>query len=383
MALTRGKKLLQNTLFSVVVLLFFCLLLEVLARLFYPGSLAVGDRVELAEAANPIQAKERFGRLFKGCVLSYNTLIKDEQGLVLNRPGALGIMLRAAKTNYVFDRELDQDRLKEIQDRIEAQSTFQINQNGLRGPRVNDEQRRLLLLGDSITFGYYVNDDEVYGARLQHLLGATGHNYQVLNAGVSSYSAADELRYLEKYGLKLGPELVGIGFYLNDIFSLSKPLMVKEYNFLFPYRKIPSLGPFSRSRLVNLVLERLFTLKAFAGLAIDEQRPENISVENAWQDYRTLLQKMKDRADQNKIRLFLVIFPNSLQLSRPQTTSYYQQRLLQITRELEIPTLDLFDAFQKQGQSLYHQSDTIHPNALGHELAAQEIAEFLARKRLL
>jgi len=282
--------------------------------------------------------------------------------LIINRPGALGVSIRTAKTNYVFDLELDEARLADLSGSVKEVTTFHINQQSLRGAELTANNRpRLLMLGDSITFGYYVNDAESYPAVLQTKL----PQYQVLNAGVSSYNAEEEWQYLKKYGPLFQPQVVGIGFYLNDIFSLGRPLMVKEYNFFFPYRKIPFLWRFSnQSRLLGLVYERLLTLPAFSDKTVDEKRPENVSIEYAWSGYEKLLNEISEYAVLNDIKLFLVIFPNAFQLNRPASTAYYQKRLLEITRKLEIPTLDLYPAFSKSKVNLYQSNDTIHPNAL-------------------
>ncbi len=379
-------KFLKNVFFTLVVLSMFLVILEVAVRFIYPEqNLPSADRIELSKVDNPAKGEKLFGRLFQGCLFSYNTFEKDREGLILNRAGSRGIMLRTNKMNYVYDLDRDAGELGRLRLGEGKRATFKINQRHLRGAEVQADNRpRLLMLGDSITFGYYVNDDETYAAQLETILSRRNRPYQVLNSGVSSYNARDEWRYLKKYGRELRPRVVGIGFYLNDIFLLGKPLMVKEYNFFFPYRKIPGLWRLgNKSRLIGLVYERLLTLPYFLRASIDVNRPENISVENAWWEYYRILRGIKEYSEKNNFQLFLVIFPNAFQLGKPYTTVFYQERLKKITRQLAIPTLDLLPVFSRSDQAYYHSNDTVHPNALGHAAAARAIAEFLIGNKLL
>ncbi len=77
---------------------------------------------------------------------------------------------------------------------------------------------RILFLGDSITWGDYLPREEVYVERLEaRLNGASrGTRYQVINAGMGDLGMAEEVGVLRELGLKTDPDLVGVGFYLND-----------------------------------------------------------------------------------------------------------------------------------------------------------------------
>ena len=80
----------------------------------------------------------------------------------------------------------------------------QINNHGLRdqedvAPKRGNE-RRILLLGDSITFGYDIDFKETYGEQLEGML--NNHEkqkfvYRVLNAGVLGYNTEQEARFLK------------------------------------------------------------------------------------------------------------------------------------------------------------------------------------------
>jgi len=115
--------------------------------------------------------------------------------------------------------------------------TLTINSRGLRDreyPLAKPEGVfRILVLGDSFTWGYGVSDEEVFTERLEKALATAGRSVEVLNAGVSGWGTDQELLYLEREGLQSSPDLVVLAFFLyNDPdnirhsvqYGLQKPL---------------------------------------------------------------------------------------------------------------------------------------------------------------
>jgi hypothetical protein len=91
-----------------------------------------------------------------------------------------------------------------------------INSQGWRdreSPPVSPAQTRILVLGDSQTWGYGVEDDERYTDELQRLR----PDARVLNMGVSGYGTAQEYLQLQQKVDDYKPDLVIVGFYHNDL----------------------------------------------------------------------------------------------------------------------------------------------------------------------
>lgn len=99
---------------------------------------------------------------------------------------------------------------------------FRINGQGLRADRDFTREKpaglkRIVSLGDSYTVGYEVEGDETFAAVLERKLVDSGVRAEVLNAGVSGYSTAEECLYLERELLGYSPDLVVVSFYVNDL----------------------------------------------------------------------------------------------------------------------------------------------------------------------
>lgn len=110
---------------------------------------------------------------------------------------------------------------------VDGHWKFVTNSKGLRDSREFPYDKpagtlRVLVLGDSHTQGYEVRQDATYAAVLEHYLDRYGMQAEVLNAGVSGFSTAEELAFLENEGYRYHPDVVVIGFYANDFLDNNK-----------------------------------------------------------------------------------------------------------------------------------------------------------------
>lgn len=96
-----------------------------------------------------------------------------------------------------------------------------VNSLGLRGPELGarrPDEQRVLFLGDSLTYGQGVGDDETVPAALEAALRARdGGAWTVVNGGLRAYGTAQELALLAELGARLQPDVVLLGWYWNDV----------------------------------------------------------------------------------------------------------------------------------------------------------------------
>lgn len=84
---------------------------------------------------------------------------------------------------------------------------------------------RILVLGDSVTFGHGALSETTYPYLLEQQLKAWRPevNWQVWNLGVPGYNTAQELAYLRQVGERYRPDLVVVGFFENDLIGNELP----------------------------------------------------------------------------------------------------------------------------------------------------------------
>lgn len=96
------------------------------------------------------------------------------------------------------------------------------NSLGLRSPEIERQKpagtTRLLVLGDSVAFGWGLRSEDTFTSQLASLLATVYPNQriEVINAGVSGYGTWQEVQWLQQTGLGLEPDVVIVQAHLND-----------------------------------------------------------------------------------------------------------------------------------------------------------------------
>jgi hypothetical protein len=75
---------------------------------------------------------------------------------------------------------------------------------------------RILFIGDSITFADYLPEESSYVRQVETMAGEKSLDWETINAGVGAVSLKTELAILAESGLALNPDVVVLGWYLND-----------------------------------------------------------------------------------------------------------------------------------------------------------------------
>jgi len=97
--------------------------------------------------------------------------------------------------------------------------TYKINSIGLRAGEVsakNDDEIRILFLGDSFVEGFGVNVENRFTELIEDELRNKLKNINVINAGISSYSPILELEFLKWNFDSIQPDIVVVGLDMTD-----------------------------------------------------------------------------------------------------------------------------------------------------------------------
>lgn len=120
----------------------------------------------------------------------------------------------------------------------EIEGSIRTNGQGMRNdqdvPVISENGKpRLLIVGDSYSFGHGVSNEETYAYQLQGLM----PDWEVLNLAVSATGTDQNYIMYEKHGEKYQPQIVLLGFYVLDFnrntFSFrdyAKPMYVPQEN---------------------------------------------------------------------------------------------------------------------------------------------------------
>jgi len=151
-----------------------------------------------------------------------------------------------------------------------------VNSLGFRGREIELEKpqgaRRIVVLGDSITFGNDLSLEETYPQRVEDLLAQAGHAAQVCNLGVTGYDTLQQAIALERVGLRLCPDVVVVGFCFNDVGTVS--LEQTQFERARDYG-----SPLFRSRVAQWLAQRYEDWRLIRGYH-DRNRPDRFLEEN-------------------------------------------------------------------------------------------------------
>lgn len=284
-------------------------------------------------------------------------------------------------------------------------SHIKINSEGLRDyehqKNKDTDTFRVLVLGDSFTFGVGVNLEESYPKVLETMLNnntsAGGpKKYEVINAGIEGYGTEQEYRYLEELWDRYEPNLVLVGLYSNDISDVMKGIPTTGNRF----KLIRKFYFISYLRVLQISLSTMFKdiRTGFLQIYQDHYTPE---LENALQKTKEYLIKMRDFSYSHGAKTFIIIIPSCFEMDRLEWETkgferFYSDeffnsnmtRFSEIFTEFgemkEIPTLSLLPIFRNSNKirPLYFNHD-FHWNKEGHRLAAESIYNFLEEKGLI
>jgi lysophospholipase L1-like esterase len=268
-----------------------------------------------------------------------------------------------------------------------------INAQGLRedrdlAPEPSSGITRIACIGDSCTFGYCVAGEAAFPKRLE---AALGKGYETWNWGVSGYGIDQMLLQLERDVLPTKPRLVVLSVIDDDFRRATrtayhtgekKPFYTLDGDALVlrgvpvervevgdAYYKVDAQG--------SLVLWRIGEgVKALTkALAKDPD-----AADDTWLVGRALIREAARVTKAAGVKLVVVLLPTDHLIGQDP-----RARLLPSLEAEGIAVLDLYPAYKarmaKDSTRLF--IDQFHPTEAGHELIADELAAFLAKRDML
>jgi len=288
---------------------------------------------------------------------------------------------------------------------------IKINSQGFRGPEPSSDPatERVIVLGDSITFGNSLALEDTFPFQLQQLLVSQQRKVEVLNFGVGGYDTLQEVSLLEIRGLKYHPNLVVVAYCLNDVgiasvsldhIQRTQQMQSSHYRFLYG------------SRLVQLISESVETIRTknwekrmndpavfhseYANQIdpIGNEESELLDLMNrsprwpgsTWYGDRDRVGRLRfgfrrlaRLSRENDFPVVIMIIP-LLQSKAGAYSHLVSHRIVEMeAHRAGFATIDLTDEFLRAGMENLTLSlgDIIHPNKTGHTIMADALSAFI------
>ena len=224
---------------------------------------------------------------------------------------------------------------------------------------------RILILGDSITVGWGVKQNESYPERLEWMLNKnSGKRYEVINTGVGNYNTKSELATLKKY-LDLEPDIVILGFYINDI---------EEVNYCHNTLCWVKMNLFTYAYIYDKVTILQFdTEYNYENYYLDLYKDNNLK-----NYFKESINTMIEITYNNSIEFIFVSIPELHELKEypfEEANNFIEEEVLS---ETNITYINLLTAFENQTpEKMWVSYEDTHPNAAGHKIIAEEIYKLM------
>jgi lysophospholipase L1-like esterase len=252
--------------------------------------------------------------------------------------------------------------------------SYRTNAHGLRDrDRSPKDARttRILVMGDSYTWGYAVAEDEAFPQTAERILKERGDtDVEVINGGIPDYNTRQERRLLERLIPIYAPDTVFLAYVVNDAEpSTALPTPPGEI-----YRHTRS---WFLTELAEVSNRRLFGRRVFPSQKekVSAGYLDGFSQDSLkWRDSREAIRQMRDMCAPARIEFAILVLPDFTQ-NFDDTYAWrpIHEAVAGWGRELDIPVFDLLTLFRGEDHTALWVPWDGHPNAEAH----RRIAEFL------
>ncbi len=265
---------------------------------------------------------------------------------------------------------------------------------------------RVLVLGDSFTWGVGLDLEETIPKQLEAALGASSAtSVEVINAAVPGMNTVDELEMLKQRGMRYDPDMILLVYLLNDI-DFKQELAPTAYAAagaapVVQVNQGEELTKFSKWKGVRGLILRIEQMSALARFAVPRvgQGLHGLGLLNStefswiakvfqgfvdanpgWLESKRALKEIREISRQEEIPLVVAIYPLLVGLEN------YQGR--QANRAVEEycrsigadDVIDLLPVFEgRKGRSFWVNYADHHPNAEAHRMVTRALLPVVRR----
>lgn len=279
-------------------------------------------------------------------------------------------------------QDLIDERIPELPYRVTT------NRLGYRGPELvagkSPGERRILFIGDSFTFGDFVEDDETVPARVESRLATQCRSIRTVNAGLGGSTIVAHAAITER-ARALEPDLVVLMFYENDVIDLRRPIWHDLEANRIAKSRFPARLVYRATR--DLALWNL-ALRARAALQARERsvtaptgaEPDTSDFPALRDTYRRHLTALRDALEERGIPLVVTAFPSHLTVYREWTVDHIGW-LRGITTAAGIEYVDLLEPLRSLAaapEELYLLPHDAHATPRASDFVAGILSAHLA-----
>src|SRR5262245_1163299 len=270
-------------------------------------------------------------------------------------------------------RSSDSDLVYENTPNFYEDGDLKFNSLGLRDEErpLADNQTDIVVVGDSIEAWRALRATQLYPRVLESMLNARRPtpSVQTVNLGVSGYSLHQKVEMLRLRGLERHPKLVVVGYCLND------PIPAWEL-----IRYFTDGGHGIRFQTIEFINNHVRSLLGKYG--VDFYTAVHQPDTDSWRSVEEAFADLGKLQSEHGLPVVVIIFPLMMDTAVDYPWADIHRRVAAQAKQNGLVVVDLLDRFREAGLA-HVRADGVHPNALGHQIAAEEVAAAIEREHLL
>ena len=244
------------------------------------------------------------------------------------------------------------------------------NNYGLRSGQIDKEPgndiTRILMLGDSVTFGWGVKYDETISRGLEESLSYTiNGKVEVINAGVGNYNTSMQAEWFDTIGVFFSPDLVVLNFFINDA-ELTPTYKAISFLDKHLYSKVIFLAGLDSAK------RKFFREKDWESY----YRSLYFSNSEGWLEFKESFLRIVDICKKNDLPLIIADYPELRRL-QPYPFQDISRKIELLSDASNVHYISLLPAvINEKPEKLWVSVPDPHPNGYANKL----MSEFLAKK---
>ena len=249
-----------------------------------------------------------------------------------------------------------------------------VNSRGLRNPEIpfeSNEERRILIVGDSSIYGVRVRDNENISGQLERIVTKREDNWRVLNGDCPGYSSWQVIRLLDERLLDYQLEWLIIGTLWSDTQGADAPDATR-------YGNVPMAWKYhSRLYMVSQVWYNKWKYTPDDAPDVGFGLGPVLAPTNRvpLTDYRRNLRIMVEMAEERGIKVAFLLLPGVHDTINGTTGDFregYREVMRDTAKQYDAPIADMPQYFM-DGDARRLFFDDVHPKVIGYRMIAQEL----------
>ena len=236
---------------------------------------------------------------------------------------------------------------------------IKLNSEGMRSNEFDDDDKKILFLGSSISLGWGVEQKDSYPGIIQTKLFSDSLDYKVLNGSIGNYNT---FRYVTNFlsnQTDIEPELIVINYFIND----AETLPINRSNWLIKNSQLFAT--------LTITYKKLFSKSGF-----DLKQYYNDLYKNDNQSFLEMkesLNKLSEYSKRTNSKVLLTVIPD-IHFLEDYPFQTIHEKMKTLSTELGFEYHDLLPSLKNiPFEELQIIQGDSHPNELGHYKISQSL----------